>query len=175
MSKQIQFKDERPDFEAHLKKVNHHKNPISLLLDGLCLPTNIGAVFRLADAANLQHIYLYGCTEFEQSKKWKRAARSTHQYISYSFLNDLSEVESLQVTQQLVALEWTDSSIPFKQFQPVQPVILILGNEQRGVSTPLLQLAQQSVHIPMYGVKTSMNVAMASGIVVYDLMDKCRF
>lgn len=172
MSKQIHFHDKRPDFAAHLQQVNNSRHPISLLLDGLTLPVNIGAAFRLADAANLQHIYLYRCGKFEHSKKWKRTARSTHQYVPYTFLDSLADVEALQIEHQLITLEWTNDSISFRQFQPVQPVILVLGSEQRGVSDEVLQLAQRSVHIPMYGVKTSMNVTMAAGIAVYDLVEK---
>lgn len=166
------FQDERSDFNVHLKKVNESRRSVSLLLDGLSMPANIGAAFRLADAANLQHIYLYRCSELEHSKKWKRVARSTHQYVPFSFLNKTQEIEDLQIQQQLIALEWTDNSIPFQSFQPVQPVVLILGSEQRGVSPELLQLAQRCIHIPMHGVNTSMNVVMAASIAVYDLIGK---
>lgn len=172
---QRRFTEERTNFQNHLKQVQQSRHPLALLLDGLTLPVNIGSAFRLADAANLQHIYLYRCSELEHSKKWKRVARSAHQYVPYSFLNTLEEVENLQIEQQLVALEWTNDSIPFQQFQPVQPVILVLGNEQRGVSEELLQLVQRSIHIPMYGVNTSMNVTMAAGIATYGLIDKLHF
>ena len=172
MPKQIHFSDTRPNFAAHLEQIKQNRHPLSLLLDGVNLPNNIGSAFRLADAANLQHIYLYRCGEFEHNKKWKRVARSTHQYVPYTFLNSLEEVEALQIEQQLVALEWTDSSIPFKKFQPVQPVVLVLGSEQRGISEEILNLVQRAIHIPMYGVKTSMNVMMAGGIAVYDLITK---
>ncbi|MFK7932322.1 MAG: TrmH family RNA methyltransferase [Saprospiraceae bacterium] len=174
MSKPINFQDERPDFATHLLQINQHRHPISLLLDGLTLPNNIGAAFRLADAANLQHIYFYRCSEFAQSKKWKRIARATHKYVPYTFLKTLAEIETLQISQQLIALEWTKTSMPFRKFQPVQPVILVLGSEQRGVSEEVLNLAQRAIHIPMYGVNTSMNVAMAAGIVTYDLVDKVK-
>ena len=171
---QKHFRDERANFQQHLQQINQARHPVSLLLDGLNLPANIGAAFRLADAANLQHIYLYRCGELEHSKKWKRVARSTQQYVPFTFLQQLEEIEALQIKQQLIALEWTNTSIPFRQFQPVQPVVLVLGNEQRGVSDELLNLVQHCLHIPMYGVKTSMNVTVAAGIAVYDLIEKSQ-
>lgn len=167
---QRQFNEERTNTEEFIQDIKTDRQPISLLLDGLQDPINIGAAFRLADAARLAHIYLYNCIDLSHNKKWKRVARSTHQYVTSSILHDLQEVEELQVKQQLIALEWTDHSIPYNKFSPLFPTILVIGNEKYGISTDLLQLVEQSIHIPMHGVNTSMNVMMATGIAVYQLL-----
>lgn len=170
--KQRHFSEERTDIDNFLKKIKKNRQPISLLLDGLQDPINIGAAFRLADAARLNHIYLYRCIDLTNSKKWKRVARSTQQYVPYSILLEQNEVENLQVQQQLVALEWTDQSIPYHQFEPLLPTILVVGSEKYGVSSELLQLSERSIHIPMLGVNTSMNVMVATGIAIYHLIEK---
>lgn len=173
MERQLDFKDERTDFKAHLEFINQNRHPIALLLDRVHDVRNVGAIFRMADAARIQKVYIYKAPEWKlDGKKAVRISRHTLQYVPFEILEELSEVENLKKTHQLIAVEKTDKSLPYTSFQPEKETILILGNEQAGVSQELLDLADQSLHIPMYGVKTSMNVACAGGIVVFELLRK---
>lgn len=168
---QVTFQEERKDFKAHLEYINQNRNPVSLLLDRVHDIRNVGAMFRLADAARIRKIYLYKAPDWKlTSPKAIRIARQTIQYVPYEILEELSEVEKLKETNQLIALEWTNKSIPYTDFKPEKETILILGNEQHGISDELLAMVEQSVHIPMMGVNTSMNVACAAGIAVYGLI-----
>ena len=57
--KQLSFQDMRPDSKATAENIKTNRNPISLLLDRMTDPRNIGGIFRLADAARIKHIYFY--------------------------------------------------------------------------------------------------------------------
>ncbi|RMG79050.1 MAG: TrmH family RNA methyltransferase [Bacteroidetes bacterium] len=169
--KQRDFRSERADVRAHLEYIRTHRHPVSLLLDEVHDVRNVGAIFRLADAARLRKVYFYKPPEWKlESQKALRISRHTIPYVPYEFLPDLAAVENLKKDHRLVALEWTNKSRPYPGFEPAGEVVLILGNEQRGISDELLEVAHESVHIPMFGMKTSMNVACAAGIVAYDFL-----
>lgn len=172
MEEAKKFRTARENLATHLQKIQTNRHPISLLLDGLSDLRNIAAMFRLADAAGLKKIYLYQCPPIKRHKKFKKWSRSTLQYVPFDTLKELEEIEVLKENHQLLALEWTNKSLLYTRFQPDKELILVIGNEQHGVSAELLALTEQSLHLPMYGVNTSMNVAVATGIAVYHLLEK---
>jgi len=170
--KQLSFYDMRPDSKATAEKIKTNRKPISLLLDRMTDPRNVGSIFRLADAALIEHIYFYRCEGLEITAKIKRISRSTTQVVPYSHLKDLEAVKALKKTHNLIALEYTNQSIPYTDFKPTGKTMLVIGNEQRGVSEELLAVTEQSIHLPMLGMNTSMNVMCATGIAVYGLLMK---
>ncbi len=167
--RQSKFKDGLT-FEEKLAKCNQTRSPLALLVDQLGDVRNLGSIFRIADAANLHHIYCYRMDDFSDSRKLSRVARSTEKFIPYSFISSSEEVRSLQKHYTPVALEITNQSIPFQQYEPMGPTLLLIGNEEKGLSEELLSVASASIHIPMLGINNSMNVAVATGIAVYHLV-----
>ncbi|MEK7168041.1 MAG: TrmH family RNA methyltransferase, partial [Patescibacteria group bacterium] len=70
---------------------------------------------------------------------------------------------------KIVALESTKDSKDISKFKPKFPLALILGNEVNGVSSSLLERADAVIHIPMKGMKESLNVSVAFGIAGFVL------
>ena len=163
------YQDTALAFERRLQKIKESRAGVSLLLDGIEDYRNLGALFRIADAANLDHIYGYRMPELFSHRKLGKVARSTQRFIPHSNLSQGEEIVALQDNFELIALELTDQSIPYHEYYPEGPCALIIGNESLGVSTELLSLASRSIHIPMHGINHSMNVAVATGIAVYHL------
>lgn len=172
MSKQRQlvFEDERKDLEQRLATIDQERFPLALLLDQITDPKNVGSIFRLADAARVAHIYLYKCEVKIKNKQLVRASRSTTKYVPFTIIDDAQVVKDLGY--ELVSLEVTESSIPYASFQPAKKTLLIIGNENYGVSQEWLNSSSTSIHIPMHGINTSMNVASATAIAMYDLIAK---
>ena len=132
---------------------------------------NIGALFRLADAARLEKLYFLDWPEHLSEKKLKRVSRSTVQYVPYERI-DLQVVEQLAAERPFVGLEITDQSKPYSDFQAAGSTVLVVGHEAHGIPPQVLALCKACIHLPMYGVNTSMNVAMATGIAVYGLLER---
>lgn len=172
MERQLEFQDERNNLKEQLNNINNNRHPIALLLDGLTDIRNIGALFRVADAARVAKIYLYQCNFQPNNKKIQRISRSTLQYVPFQILHTLEEVQTLKNNHQLVGLEITSESIPYTQFIPQKEILLIIGNERSGISEKLLELTDNCIHLPMYGINTSMNVTCATSIAVYDILAK---
>ena len=103
----------------------------------------------------------------------KKTSRSTEKYVSYKEESDILQVvTSLKAKRYfIIALEITDSSISLDDFilNTNQPIALIIGNENIGVSEDILKLADEIVHIKMFGENTSMNVVQATSITLYEL------
>lgn len=75
---------------------------------------------------------------------------------------------------QIIALEQAGGAIDYKKFKPKFPVALILGNEVRGISKMLLKKCDKIIQIPIYGKKESLNVSVAAGIALFELIRTLR-
>lgn len=148
------------------------KFPITLICDNVTNAPNIGSLLRISDALGVEELIF--CGENSQlGKRMKKTSRSTEKYVSYKEESDILQVvTSLKAKRYfIIALEITDSSTSLDDFtlNTNQPIALIIGNENVGVSEDILKLADEIVHIKMFGENTSMNVVQATSITLYEL------
>ncbi len=152
--------------------------PLSLalhvLLDNVRSTFNVGSMFRTADGAGVQQLYLCGITPTPAHPKVGKTALGAEQALAWSQHNNAIDLAcSLQAKgATLWALE--DGPTAESLFQPtlqttVEPVVLIMGNEVTGVDPGLLAICDRILAIPMGGVKRSLNVATAFGIAIYEI------
>lgn len=167
---QITFHQKHDNLKASLANIQANRHPVALLCDHLTDSANLGILFRLADAARLQEIIFFNEPDFEITPKINRISRQTVQYVPHRVFHNFTDIEKVKNDYELVALEYTNQSMLYTKYTPERPILLILGNEQTGVSSQLLELSDQSIHLPMHGINSSMNVSMAAGIAVYQLI-----
>ena len=153
------------------------KFPITLICDNVNNAPNIGSLLRISDALGVEELIF--CGENSQlGKRMKKTSRSTEKYVSYKEESDILQVvTSLKAKRYfIIALEITDSSISLDDFilNTNQPIALIIGNENVGVSEDILKLADEIVHIKMFGENTSMNVVQATSITLYELIKQLQ-
>ncbi|MEE4376034.1 MAG: TrmH family RNA methyltransferase [Candidatus Competibacteraceae bacterium] len=157
------------DHSAHRHTAT--KYPLCLLANDIDLPMNIGSLFRIADALGIEKIYLSGRSATPPNSKINRTARSTEKYVPYAYeQNALIIVTTLkQAGYTIVSLEITANSIELDRFSLAkdEKVCLILGAEKQGVGEQLLAVSDATIHIPMLGVNSSLNVATAGAIAAY--------
>lgn len=152
------------------------RHPIRLLCADWTDPRNVGSVFRLADAAGLEEVVLAGTTPRPPNRKLSRTARSTEKWIPYRQVADpvsFLRAEARNGTE-VIALEITDESKNLFTAPVRAPLILVVGSESAGVAPELLDCCSRSLHLPMHGRNTSMNVAVALGAAVYLLLMKLQ-
>ena len=147
--------------------------PLCLLLDNLTSPANVGSLFRLADAFAVQKIYLTGKTPAPPNRKLSKAARSTEKVVAYEHeVDTISQLQHLKAAgYTLICLEITTHSRALKQvsYPEYAPVCLIAGAERQGIQPEILALSDETVHIPMLGKNSSMNVANAAAIALFEI------
>lgn len=154
-------------------KFKKKKFPVVLLLDNITGEANIGSIFRLADAFNIEKIIFTGTPPNLKSNRLKKTARSTQNRVLFEIKeNNLQVAENLKSKGFILyALEITSDSLPIDYFEyrPGNPLCIILGNEISGIAEEVLKITDKRLHINMYGENSSMNVAQAAGIALYEM------
>jgi len=154
------------------------KKNIYLILDNLRSAHNVGAIFRTADATRVKKIFLCGITptpseEKQGNRRVKKASVGADKFVKWSYVKNIkAKIEKLKKQGvSIVALEQTPESINYCQAKYNFPLALVIGNEIEGVGESVLKLADQKIEIPMYGKKNSLNVATATGIALYKILE----
>lgn len=152
--------------------------PVILVLDRIAGPANIGSIFRLADAFNIEKIIFSGEKINFSSARLQKSARSTIKKVIFEEEKDCLEVcKTLKKNSfTLVGLEITEESsgIENLKVEKDQKIALIAGNENAGIDEEILKFVDQSVHINMFGNNSSMNVSQAVGIALYEITRKYK-
>lgn len=189
-----QLVQERPSPEEIL---DLPRTPLSIVVDNVRSLDNVGMIFRLCELARVEHLYLTGFTGHprlpagqagipEDPREEGLIARHEHRIFKtavyaanfqpWSYVEDpVPLVEKLKEDgQNIIALEQTTNSVPFHK-APVTsyelPAVLIVGHERQGVREELVNLADTVVEIPISGLGNSHNVAIATGIIVYHILE----
>jgi len=168
----IQLKDYQ--LSHHETRRTVRKYPVSLLANDFFVPMNVGSLFRIADAFGVEKIYLCGDSPVPPNKKINKTARSTVKAVTYEYQeNALETVNKLKKDgYTIVSLEITKHSIDIQDFEmrPTDKICLIIGAESSGVAQELLEASDAVVHIPMFGQNSSMNVATATSVAVFEIV-----
>lgn len=155
--------------QKYNKSAGDDKAAPALLLAGLSKPENIGAIYRLADAAGCKTIYLLNEDDAGLNRKTiQRVSRSTGNLILTISLT-LKELQQAVLNwPPMIAIEITSESTSILHTELPEHCVLVIGNEKYGVMGDVLHLCTSAVHIPMYGINGSMNVSHALAIVLYE-------
>jgi tRNA G18 (ribose-2'-O)-methylase SpoU len=160
-------------------KATSEKYSICFLANDIDVPMNVGSFFRIADALGVEKIYLTGNSVTPPNSKIKKTSRATEKYVPYIYEKDpLSVVGGLKAAgYKIVSLEITSTSIDIKDFHmdKSEKICLILGSESKGISQELLDVSDVTIHIPMLGENSSMNVANACSIATYEITRRLRY
>ncbi|MBA6154194.1 TrmH family RNA methyltransferase [Gelidibacter maritimus] len=154
-----------------------HSFPITLICDNVSNAANIGSLFRTADAFGIEKIIFCG-NPVPFGRKVAQTSRSTEKYVNYEWHdnpeNILQKFRSLGYL--ILALEITDNSTSLihMELNTKQPIALLIGDENFGVSETLLKLADHIFHIEMFGQNSSMNVVQATNIALYEITKQLR-
>jgi len=150
------------------------KNEIILVLDNIKSMYNVGAIFRTCEAIKAKKIILCGITATPPRDKIYKTSMGTVDMVEWEYFKDSAEaINALKKDNyQIVSLEQTDQSINFKKAKYRFPVAVVVGHEKNGVSKKVLDLSDISVEIPMLGQANSLNVATATGIILYEVLNQ---
>ncbi|MEL6810547.1 MAG: TrmH family RNA methyltransferase [Bacteroidota bacterium] len=149
------------------------KNNLVLLCDGVSGPANIGSLFRLCDAFGVKEILFCNAEIDLSSPRLKKTARNTETRVPFRCMDATEKLleDHKAVGYIAVGLEITSESIPIQGLGVPQDanILLVIGSEQHGISESVLAALECTVHIEMFGSNSSMNVAQAAGIALFEL------
>lgn len=144
---------------------------------------NVGSIFRTCEGFGVKKLILSGYTPYPQLVHDTRLPHITEKLtgqihktalgaetmvpFEYQAMPDLQKLK--QDGYRVVALEQNTKSVSLAEFRVPEKVVLLLGEEVRGIESELLILCDDIVEIPMHGKKESFNVSVATGIALYAL------
>ncbi|HEX8931708.1 MAG TPA: TrmH family RNA methyltransferase [Patescibacteria group bacterium] len=168
-AKELRLSKPTPEEFAKIKK-----NPIYIILDNVLDTYNIGSVFRLADAVAAEKVILCEGSETPPNHRIKKASINTTEWVKWEYYPTAAEaIKDLKARVpgiQVIAVEQDERSIPYDKADYSFPVAIVVGHETDGVSKEVLEMADQIVELPMWGVNISLNVMVSLGIVLYEVM-----
>jgi tRNA G18 (ribose-2'-O)-methylase SpoU len=148
-------------------------SPVAGMLDNIRSLYNVGSMFRTSDGAFIRRLYLCGYTPVPPRSEISKTSLGATDSVSWLHFRDPLEAiaHARNEGMKICALEHTTRSVPvFTLTREVFPVCLVVGNELTGVSRGIIETADLAVEIPMYGVKQSLNAAVAYGVALFELM-----
>ncbi len=150
--------------------------PFTVVLNNIRSLYNVGSIFRTADGAGAEKIWLCGITGIPPSGKISKTALGAENRVPWQYARHAVDcVRELKAKgYQIVFLEQMEGSVPFEDFEPRGPVALVLGNEIGGVSAELVEMCDAAIEIEMAGLKNSLNVTVAFGIAAYQLRARLK-
>jgi len=130
---------------------------------------NFSAIVRTCDAVGVLYLYYYHA-EGKKAKISEGVTQGSHKWLFIEKVDNpvqkLKEFKSKGF--QIVATWLSEDSIDFREVDYTKPTVIVVGNELQGVSPWVLEIADKKIVIPMYGMAQSLNVSVATGIILYE-------
>lgn len=149
------------------------KNTIVVVLDNIRSMHNVGSVFRTADAFLIEAICLCGYTPQPPHRDIHKTALGATETVDWLYYANAAEAvnELKQRGYAVYGVEQAEGSISLKEFvlKPGEKIAVVFGNEVEGVQADVLKLCDGCIEIPQFGMKHSLNISVAAGIVLWQL------
>lgn len=163
------IKSARP---SELSLLDQERRKIYVIADNIRSLHNVGSLFRTSEAAGIEKLYLVGISGTPPRKEISKTAIGAEENVPWEYHADIIPLLRFFKSQDIpiVVLEHTNSSQNFQRVDYSFPLCLVVGNEVDGISEAVMDYATIAVDIPMFGMKQSLNVSVAYGIMLYELI-----
>jgi 23S rRNA (guanosine2251-2'-O)-methyltransferase len=164
--------------ELNRKSVEEFKEsqkiPVIAVLENVRSAYNVGSVFRTADAFLLEGIYICGYTAYPPHKEIKKTALGADETVHWKHFKKVDEaIEELRSQEyKIFAVEQAEQSHKLHRFnyKEGEKIAVLFGNEVTGVEQSTILQCDGCIEIPQLGMKHSLNISVAAGIVLWELV-----
>ena len=150
------------------------KFPIIVVLENIRSAYNVGSVFRTSDAFLIEAIYIIGYSAKPPHKEIKKTALGAEESVTWKYFKTSAEaIDELKIRKYKVyAVEQAEESYKLHtaNFRQNEKIAVDYGNEVTGVEQTTIHLCDGCIEIPQLGMKHSLNIATAAGIVLWELI-----
>ena len=148
------------------------KMPIIVVLENVRSAYNVGSVFRTADAFLLEAVYLCGYTAFPPHKEIRKTALGAEETVHWKhFKKTADALEELRTSGfRIYSVEQAENSVLLQQLEQEERIAVVFGNEVTGVDEATIALTDGCIEIPQLGMKHSLNVSVAAGVVLWEMV-----
>ncbi len=144
--------------------------PLHFIIDNMRSAFNVGSIFRTADTIGAQKIWLTGYTPTPHQPQVDKAALGSTMVVEWQSTTFQECVAELKVKKfNLIALETSAKAVDISMdFDFTHPTAFIIGNERFGLDKDQLEISNEIRRIPVYGIKNSLNAAVAAASAGYE-------
>ena len=149
------------------------KFPFVIVLDNVRSNSNVGSIFRTADAFLVEIIYLCGITSRPPHREINKTALGATESVAWKYFQSTSDAikELKNLGYKIIGIEQAEGSERLGDFEVKNGLryALVFGHEVNGVGQEILNDCDHVVEIPQFGTKHSFNIAFSAGIVLWEL------
>jgi 23S rRNA (guanosine2251-2'-O)-methyltransferase len=148
------------------------KVPVIVILENIRSAYNVGSVFRTSDAFLVEAIYICGYSAKPPHKEIKKTALGAEETVTWKHFKTTAEaIEEVRAKgYKVYSVEQVENSILLQKFSQHNSVAVVFGNEVTGVEQSTIALCDGCIEIPQLGMKHSLNIATAAGVVLWELV-----
>ncbi|GLT20397.1 tRNA (guanosine(18)-2'-O)-methyltransferase [Vibrio zhanjiangensis] len=140
---------------------------LTFCLEEVHKPNNVSAVIRTADATAIHKIHAVWPHAMRTLSHTSAGARNWVEVETHHTIDDAVSVLKQQ-NMQILVTNLSETAVDFREIDYTKPTAILLGGEKMGVSEQAKQLADQDIIIPMMGMVQSLNVSVASAVIMYE-------
>lgn len=152
---------------------------VVLVLDNIRSAHNVGSAFRTGDAFKVDRIFLCGICATPPSAEIHKSALGAESSMPWEHVEDtLDAIARLREEgYTIVSVEQTGAAVRLQDFRPEEGgrYALVFGNEVDGVRQDVVDASDFAVEIPQFGTKHSLNVSVAVGVVLWQVVTNCHW
>ncbi len=150
------------------------KTPVVVVLENIRSAYNVGSVFRTADAFLIEAIYICGYTAKPPHKEITKTALDAQHSVDWKYFENarLAVADLQEQGYKIYSIEQATNSMSLESFPALNQnkLAFIFGNEVSGVEQETILLSDGCVEIPQFGMKHSLNISVAAGIVLWEVV-----
>jgi 23S rRNA (guanosine2251-2'-O)-methyltransferase len=157
---------------------NSGKSPFIIVLDNVRSQSNVGSVFRTADAFLTEAVYLCGITATPPNREIQKTALGATESVEWKYFPKTIEAirELKNKGYMIIAIEQAEGSTHLQNLQldPAGKYAFVFGHEVNGVEQEVVNNSDLCVEIPQFGTKHSFNIAVSAGIILWEAYNKIK-
>ena len=159
-------------FETIKRVLSQRQRDLTLVIENIHDPHNVGAIFRSADAVGMEEVHLLYTKETFPALHPKVTASGGKWVKQRAYDDPKKLVEDLKARDYTIyTTNLTADAVSIHDVDWTKPSAIVLGNENRGVSTQMTEYADKNIRIPMFGMVESLNVSVANAVILFEI---CR-
>ena len=160
-----------------INKTNSKQESV-LVLPDIRSAINVGAIFRTADAVGVSKIYLTGVTP-RPTDRFGRVQKDIHKsalgaetWVPWAYVEELLPLikDLKKDCYTIIAVEQDENSVDYRKIKAKGNTAIVLGPEVEGLGKKVLKECDIIAEIPMYGQKESLNVSVAAGVALFQML-----
>ncbi len=162
--------------EKRLHRIDNtlrYKQPtLQVFLDDVHSSQNLSAILRSCDGVGVLDLY-YHTSENRDLRIHKTITQGAHHWINRMRVESDKRAYFLKAKQkngyQVIVTHLNKKAVGYREVDYTKPTVIVVGNEKEGVSEEIIALADEVVIIPMQGMVQSLNVSVATALLLYEV------